>query len=112
DTAFDDRSDEGAERRLHRDAASATRRQRGSPVRFLADEVECGLQPWRLGQVGTAKRDRIHPGPMSEFVDEALDGEDGVVGPHAAPEAGDHARRLFAIVLHAAIVEVVWHVYR
>src|SRR5262249_39797402 len=108
----DDGRDEAAERRLETDAAPATRRQRRSPSRLLGDEIERSFETRSLAEMIAPKCDRIFARATRELVHARLDGEDSVVRTNAAPEPGDHARRLFPIELDLQVGNVVAHVLR
>src|ERR1700730_13921420 len=92
DFDFGTGGDEAAERGLHLDAAAAARRQRTAPAGLARRQVERGGEAWRFAEHIAAEGDRILAGFFRQLVDEALDGEDVVVGADAAPEAGRHRR--------------------
>ena len=82
-----------AEGRLHADAAPDARRQRLPQSDFSAARLSAASRRGFFPSIDAAELDRILAGLARQFVHEAFDGEDIVVGTDAAPEAGRHRRR-------------------
>src|SRR5262245_28070071 len=88
-------------------APTAAGRQRPPPAGLLRGELEDRFGAWRLFEQGPAVLERVLLRDRGELVDEALDHEDVVRGPYAAPECGRNSRRLLADVLDADVGECI-----
>ena len=84
---------------------------RGEPQPALsAASLSAACRRGALSSMAQAEGDRVLAGLVRQLVDEALDDEDVVRRPDAAPEAGRHPRRLLADELHVEVGDVVGHV--